>query len=162
MSAGLPGFGLGGLFFICSALLAPIFEVPRTIQGRSSRARWGRILGHLSLALAMIVAVEVTLEVVVTAIGVGATHGAGTAGAGSAARVAGGAARASGGGISLAPLPVPPVIVTSAVLASVLAIAKGADLVVRLRIASRSSSAVRSFAAARALVWRRLAERTRS
>ena len=41
MSAGLPGLGLGGLFFILSALLAPLLELGRPVRGRSSRA-WRR------------------------------------------------------------------------------------------------------------------------
>jgi len=40
MTAGLPGFGLGGVFFIISALLAPFVELIMTARGRSSRARW--------------------------------------------------------------------------------------------------------------------------
>src|SRR3954466_14662291 len=115
MSAGLPGFGLGGIFFILSAPLAPLFELPRTLRGRSSRARWGRIAGHLALALAMIVALEVALEILVTALGIGVSHaghdaasaagGAGTGQAGSHAAATG----AAGSGVSLAPLPVPPI-----------------------------------------------------
>ncbi len=52
MSAGLPGLGLGGLFFVVSALVAPLFELVRmrawhqqrravaVRSGVSSRWRW--------------------------------------------------------------------------------------------------------------------------
>jgi hypothetical protein len=129
MTAGLPGFGLGGLFFILSALLAPILELPRALRGRSSRARWMRITSHLALALAMIVAVELALVILVTAMGTGATHGAqatvANAGAGGAHAVA---HTAGSGGLALAPLPVPPIAVTMALLGAILGIAKLADI----------------------------------
>ena len=134
MTAGLPGFGLGGLFFLLSALLAPIFELPDTLRGRSSRARWMRITSHLALALAMIVAVEVALVILVTALGGGATHGpqatAANVGAGGAHAVA---HTAGSGGLALAPLPVPPIAVTLALLGAILGIAKLADIARRTR-----------------------------
>lgn len=166
MSAGLPGLGLGGIFFILSALVAPIFELPRTVRGRSSRARWRRIAGHLALALGMIVAIEVALEILVTALGTGTPHAAdvttATGGAGSGAGHAAAAAPAGGGGVELAPLPVPPVAVTTALLAAILGLAKLADLAVRWRLGFRIASATRSFLAAPAVLRRRLAERTES
>jgi hypothetical protein len=132
MTAGLPGFGLGGLFFILSALLAPIFELPATLRGRSSRARWTRIASNLALALAMIVAVEVALLILVTALGGGATHGAqATVANGGGAH--GVAHTAGSGGLALAPLPVPPIAVTVALLGAILGIAKLADIVRRTR-----------------------------
>lgn len=62
MSAGLPGLGLGGLFFILSALAAPFPELWRTARGRSSRAAWRGILRQLAQALTMIVAVDLILR----------------------------------------------------------------------------------------------------
>lgn len=61
MSAGLPGIGLGGLFFIFSALAAPFPELWRTARGRSSVAAWRAILRQLAQALTMIVAVDLVL-----------------------------------------------------------------------------------------------------
>jgi hypothetical protein len=161
MSAGLPGFGLGGIFFILSALLAPVFELPRTLRGRSSRARWGRIAGHLALALAMIVALEVALEMLVTALGIGVSHAghdAATGQAGSHAAATG----AAGSGVSLAPLPVPPIAITAALLAGILALAKAAQVGVRLRLRSRFSHALLYLAVAFRASRRRPAERTDS
>ena len=58
MSAGLPGAGLAGVFFILSALLAVPIELVRTVRGRSSRAAWLRVTRHAALALAMIAAMQ--------------------------------------------------------------------------------------------------------
>lgn len=62
MSAGLPGLGLGGLFFIISALLAPLFELGRTLQGRSSRAAWRGVGRQFAQAAAMVVTVDLALR----------------------------------------------------------------------------------------------------
>jgi hypothetical protein len=64
MTAGVPGFGLGGVFFIISALLAPFRELIMTARGRSSRARWTSVGGQLLIALAMISAVGAMLGLV--------------------------------------------------------------------------------------------------
>lgn len=74
MSAGLPGLGLGGLFFIFSALLAPFPELWRTLRGRSDLAAWRAIGRQLAQALAMVAAIDLTLRltyVVLAAAGVG-------------------------------------------------------------------------------------------
>ena len=63
MSAGLPGLGLGGLFFILLALLAPFVELIRTARGRSSVAAWRVVGRQFALALTMVAAVELTLRV---------------------------------------------------------------------------------------------------
>jgi hypothetical protein len=62
MSAGLPGLGLGGLFFIFSALLAPFPELWRTLRGRSDLASWRTIGRQLAQALAMVAAIDLTLR----------------------------------------------------------------------------------------------------
>jgi hypothetical protein len=74
MSAGLPGLGLGGLFFIFSALLAPFPELWRTLRGRSDLASWRVIGRQMAQALAMVAAIDLTLRltyVVLSAAGVG-------------------------------------------------------------------------------------------
>jgi len=74
MSAGLPGLGLGGLFFIFSALLAPFPELWRTLRGRSDLASWRAIGRQLAQALTMVAAIDLTLRltyVVLSAAGVG-------------------------------------------------------------------------------------------
>src|SRR5919106_951000 len=62
MSAGLPGLGLGGLFFVLLALLAPFVELIRTARGRSSVAAWRTVGRQVALALTMVAAVELTLR----------------------------------------------------------------------------------------------------
>jgi hypothetical protein len=69
MAAGLPGFGLSGVFFIVSALLMVPIEVVSTVRGRSSLARWGEVLRSAGIALAILAGLELTyagLQVVVT------------------------------------------------------------------------------------------------
>ncbi len=64
MSAGLPGLGLGGIFFLLSALLAPVVELVRTARGESSIAAWIEVGRQFALALAMIVAINATLQAI--------------------------------------------------------------------------------------------------
>jgi cobalamin synthase len=64
MAAGLPGTGIGGLFFILSALFMIVVETQRTIRGKSSLARW-RIVGrHAAVAATMVVTVTVAIWLV--------------------------------------------------------------------------------------------------
>jgi hypothetical protein len=62
VSAGLPGLGLGGLFFVLSALLGPFVELIRTMRGRSSVVAWRAVGRQFALALTMVAAVELTLR----------------------------------------------------------------------------------------------------
>jgi hypothetical protein len=64
MSAGLPGLGLGGLFFLLSGLLAPVVELVRTIRGESSAATWRGVGRQFAISVTMIVAVDLALRVV--------------------------------------------------------------------------------------------------
>lgn len=58
MSAGLPGMGLSGLFFLVSALFALPVEIVRTVRGRSSPERWATVFRHLALAVTMMIVLE--------------------------------------------------------------------------------------------------------
>lgn len=78
MSAGLPGLGLGGLFFIFSALLSPFVELWRTLRGRSSGQRWRMVARQLAQALAMIVAIDLTIRAAYAGLGKPAPVAAGT------------------------------------------------------------------------------------
>lgn len=44
MVVGLPGTGIGGLFYLGMAILMPFHEAVRTLRGKSSWARW-RFIG---------------------------------------------------------------------------------------------------------------------
>jgi hypothetical protein len=64
MTAGLPGTGIGGLFFILSAFFMIIVELGRTIRGNSSLARWRMVGRQAAVAAAMVAAVTVTIWLV--------------------------------------------------------------------------------------------------
>jgi hypothetical protein len=40
MNAGLPGTGIGGVFYLVSALFMPFFELFKTLRGESNLERW--------------------------------------------------------------------------------------------------------------------------
>jgi hypothetical protein len=116
MSAGLPGLGLGGLFFIASALLAPLLELWRTLRGRSSVPAWRTVGRQFAQAVAMIVAVDLALRVALVCLSVG---GLGDPPPPDGATV----------------LPLAPIAITSAILAAVLIAAKLMDLALRVPMA---------------------------
>jgi len=119
MSAGLPGLGLGGLFFVISALLAPLFELQRTARGQSSTAAWRQVGRQFAIAVTMIVAVDLALR--------GLLFAAGLLGA-----------ETDAGGAGLTVLPLAPIGITTALLAVVVIAAKGLQLVLRVRGGSRT------------------------
>jgi hypothetical protein len=49
MTAGLPGTGIGGIFYLLLAVLAPVRELARLLRGRSSGRRWMTIMGQLAI-----------------------------------------------------------------------------------------------------------------
>jgi hypothetical protein len=61
MNAGLPGTGLGGLFYVLLALWMPVAELYATLRGRSSVARWRLVLRQLLLACGIVLAVVATV-----------------------------------------------------------------------------------------------------
>lgn len=61
MSVGLPGFGLGGIFFIISALLGPLVEGVRHLRGNSRPGAWREVMRSFAIALLMIATIEATL-----------------------------------------------------------------------------------------------------
>lgn len=60
MNAGLPGTGIGGLFYILLALLMPLRELYLTARGRSSRERWLLVLQQLMIAVGIVAALGAT------------------------------------------------------------------------------------------------------
>jgi hypothetical protein len=64
MTAGLPGAGIGGLFFVLSAYFMLVVEIQRTLRGRSSLARWRGVLRNVAIATAMVVAVTAVVWLV--------------------------------------------------------------------------------------------------
>lgn len=59
-NAGLPGTGIGGLFYIVLALSMPLVEAYRTLRGRSSPERWQQVLTQFSLACGVLATLVVT------------------------------------------------------------------------------------------------------
>jgi hypothetical protein len=60
VTAGLPGTGIGGLFYLISALLMPFREAFRFLVGRGDRARGQMALQQGGLAVTILGAVWVT------------------------------------------------------------------------------------------------------
>jgi hypothetical protein len=125
MSAGLPGVGLSGLFFIVSALLMLPLEIVRTLRGRSSRARWVAVVRQFAIAVAMLTAMEMFYVAIRFALsGVSRLHvqlhGALTGGDGTQPVTH-----------TMQTMPLLPVLLTGGLVACVLAVAKSAELVSR-------------------------------
>jgi hypothetical protein len=49
MTAGLPGTGLGGLFYVLLVVLMPARELYLTVRGQSSASRWRNVVVHVAL-----------------------------------------------------------------------------------------------------------------
>ena len=64
-NAGLPGTGLGGLFYILLALWMPLAELYRTLQGRCSLARWRLVGMQFALACGIVAATVATTAIYV-------------------------------------------------------------------------------------------------
>jgi hypothetical protein len=59
-NAGLPGTGLGGLFYVLLAFWMPLAELPRTLRGDSSLVRWRQIGTQVALACGIVASVAGT------------------------------------------------------------------------------------------------------
>ena len=57
MFAGLPGIGVGTLFYVVMAFWMPVREIPRVLQGRSSVATWKLIVQQMFYAAGIVVTV---------------------------------------------------------------------------------------------------------
>jgi hypothetical protein len=69
MFAGLPGIGVGTLFFVLLAFAMPFTEMVRVVRGQSSLKRWGRIALQLVHALSIILSVMVAERVLMYLLG---------------------------------------------------------------------------------------------
>jgi hypothetical protein len=125
MAAGLPGFGLSGVFFVLSALLMVPIEVVRTVRGRSSLARWRGVLRNAGIALAIIAGLELTYA---------ALHFAVTRLSGPVSGAHGRLAQHGGRAVDIShALPVLPILGTLGLVALVLTFAKAAEILSHLR-----------------------------
>lgn len=84
MTAGIPGVGIGGIFYLASALLMPLRSLAAVLGGRPEEARWRLALRQAAIAagiLGMLWATGVALGWIITAyIPQGATVVGGSAG----------------------------------------------------------------------------------
>ena len=56
MTAGIPGTGIGGIFYILLVALMPLRELYLTLRGRSSLSRWETVLGQWSICAGILAA----------------------------------------------------------------------------------------------------------
>lgn len=68
-NAGLPGTGLGGLFYVLLALVMPVAELYRTARGRGSRERWHQAATQFALACGIVASVAGTAAAYLTLVG---------------------------------------------------------------------------------------------
>lgn len=54
MTVGMPGSGIGGLFYFCLVAWMPVNEIIQTLRGRSSVARWRHVAFHWSLVASIL------------------------------------------------------------------------------------------------------------
>ena len=69
MFAGLPGIGVGTLFYVLTALWMPVHELARVFRGTSSAARWRRILLQWVYAFSIIGSIFIADRVMLAALG---------------------------------------------------------------------------------------------
>jgi hypothetical protein len=50
MTAGLPGVGIGGIFYLASAIMMPVRSLVATVTGRAHEARWRVALQQAGIA----------------------------------------------------------------------------------------------------------------
>jgi len=78
MVVGLPGTGIGGLFYLCMALWMPVHELWRLMHGRSSLARWRFIVFNWLIVAGILVTLWVTMlgmKMLVRAMGLDSSSG---------------------------------------------------------------------------------------
>jgi hypothetical protein len=70
MTVGIPGVGLGGIFYLVSALLMPVHHFVRRLSGQTT-PRWGLVMRQLTTACGILAALWLTglaLGVVIAAL----------------------------------------------------------------------------------------------
>lgn len=60
MGPGTPGIALGGLFYLLLALIGPVVEAVRALRGRSTAASRRLVARHFTLAVIMVIALDLT------------------------------------------------------------------------------------------------------
>ena len=65
MTPGLPGAGIGGLFYLLAALFSPVWETVRLLRGNGAPRQWVVVLRLFALALSIVAAMWLTAWIVV-------------------------------------------------------------------------------------------------
>jgi hypothetical protein len=65
---GLPGAGIGGLFYLLVALFSPVWESVRLLRGDAAPRQWRVVLRLFALALSIMVAMWLTAWIVVAVV----------------------------------------------------------------------------------------------
>ena len=60
MTVGLPGVGIGGIFYLVSALLMPVRELGRAMRRDPGARHWGLVSRQTSIALGILAALWLT------------------------------------------------------------------------------------------------------
>ena len=71
MFAGLPGIGVGTLFYVLMAFWMPVRELPRVFQGTSSLENWKLIVRQIFYAVGIIITVMFAERVMLSVLGEG-------------------------------------------------------------------------------------------
>jgi len=69
MFAGLPGIGVGTLFYVLAALFMPVHELGRVLRGTSSAERWRRILLQWMYAFSIVGSIFIADRLMLVALG---------------------------------------------------------------------------------------------
>jgi hypothetical protein len=76
VTPGLPGAGIGGLFYLLAALFSPVWEAIRLLRGNGAPRQWVMVLRLFALALSIVAAMWLTAWIVVAAVSL-ASHASG-------------------------------------------------------------------------------------
>lgn len=64
MNAGLPTTGIGGVFYTLSVIIMLLFELFKTLTGKSTKKSWGFAISQLTLVFLMTGSIFVTGEII--------------------------------------------------------------------------------------------------
>jgi tetratricopeptide (TPR) repeat protein len=104
MTAGLPGVGIGGIFYVVSALLMPVRAAVLTARGRRADARWGLALRQAGIAAGILGALWFTGWLIAAALNAFAPHVLTAAGRGAGGAAVGNVVKVTALALSLVTL----------------------------------------------------------
>jgi protein-S-isoprenylcysteine O-methyltransferase Ste14 len=66
MNVGLPGTGIGGLFYLMTTFIILLSELVMTVRGQSSKQRWSTVMEQTGMTVSMIIMAILTNMLVST------------------------------------------------------------------------------------------------